>query len=284
VRPGYSEAAIAPAAKASPRGSRAASPAIRSVPPLKAAAGQDPSGPACGGTQSWHSPSLACRPSASSAPQTEKLPAALRAASLVRNFSPGRLTLSLRRHAAALMRAAAAPPPALTANARSHRKPAARTPAERRPPRPAPGPAGPDCPGSKKRTRAPPARPAAKTPVRACAGRAGPAASPRREKNRQTSWRPGRRSGGRSCPGLPCAHLRGHGPCTFFALPSVPRRLLPSRTQDLFAQNRFQRSFSPSGPRKNRARKTSSPAAQKHLGESARKPRRSLNSLRQRGQ
>ena len=48
------------------------SPAIRPVPPLKAAAGQDLFGPAYGGTQSRIRLSLACRHSASSAPQTEK--------------------------------------------------------------------------------------------------------------------------------------------------------------------------------------------------------------------
>ena len=81
-------------------------PAIR---PLKAAAGQDPGGPPTAGCLCIRL-SLACRPSASRAPQTEKL-------SESETFSPGPLTLSLRRHAAALVRWRGAPPPALTADA-----------------------------------------------------------------------------------------------------------------------------------------------------------------------
>ena len=43
-------------------------------------------------------------------------------------FSPGRLTLSLRRHAAALIRRRGAPPPAFTANAQGHQNPVAPNP------------------------------------------------------------------------------------------------------------------------------------------------------------
>ena len=82
---------------------------------------------------------------------------------------------------------------------------------------------------------------------------------------------------------LPCCGWGVPVSAGFFALLIVPHWPLPSRTQDLFAQDRFRKTFWPFGSGRFAPPKTFPPAAQKHLGESAQKPRRSLNSLRPAG-